>query len=154
MEGALGLALPETLVHQQSRFEFRRSTTHRRIRGAQHRRDASSVPAPLSRCEESCHLFRIWMSRISVGAMLLQYCPRFVRCRASSEKKGVRPIALSLFSECKCERQDLNLHGLPHWILNPARLPIPPLSRPLFLSFYGTLHSWGESTTPDTTPAA
>ena len=31
-----------------------------------------------------------------------------------------------------CERQDLNLHGLPHWILNPARLPIPPLSRFLF----------------------
>jgi hypothetical protein len=28
----------------------------------------------------------------------------------------------------KCERQDLNLHGLPHWILSPARLPIPPLS--------------------------
>ena len=28
----------------------------------------------------------------------------------------------------RCERQDLNLHGLPHWILSPARLPIPPLS--------------------------
>jgi hypothetical protein len=28
----------------------------------------------------------------------------------------------------KCEREDSNLHGLPHWILNPARLPIPPLS--------------------------
>ena len=31
----------------------------------------------------------------------------------------------------ECERQDLNLHGLPHWILNPARLPIPPLSQQL-----------------------
>ena len=27
-----------------------------------------------------------------------------------------------------CERGDSNSHGLPHWILNPARLPIPPLS--------------------------
>ncbi len=32
--------------------------------------------------------------------------------------------------EANCERQDSNLHGFPHWILNPARLPIPPLSRP------------------------
>jgi hypothetical protein len=29
----------------------------------------------------------------------------------------------------RCERQDLNLHGFPHWILSPARLPIPPLSQ-------------------------
>src|SRR5690606_1071477 len=28
-----------------------------------------------------------------------------------------------------CERRDSNSHGLPHRILNPARLPIPPLSR-------------------------
>ncbi len=28
----------------------------------------------------------------------------------------------------RCERGDSNPHGLPHWILNPARLPIPPLS--------------------------
>ncbi len=27
-----------------------------------------------------------------------------------------------------CERGDSNPHGLPHWNLNPARLPIPPLS--------------------------
>ncbi len=27
-----------------------------------------------------------------------------------------------------CERRDSNSHGLPHWNLNPARLPIPPLS--------------------------
>ena len=33
----------------------------------------------------------------------------------------------------KCERQDSNLHGLPHWILNPARLPIPPLSQAMSL---------------------
>ena len=29
----------------------------------------------------------------------------------------------------KCESRDLNPDGLPHWILSPARLPIPPLSR-------------------------
>jgi hypothetical protein len=28
-----------------------------------------------------------------------------------------------------CERRDSNPHGLPHWNLNPARLPVPPLSR-------------------------
>ena len=27
------------------------------------------------------------------------------------------------------ERRDSNSHGLPHWNLNPARLPIPPLSQ-------------------------
>src|SRR5262245_66582345 len=27
-----------------------------------------------------------------------------------------------------CERRDSNSHGLPHWILSPARLPVPPLS--------------------------
>jgi hypothetical protein len=28
-----------------------------------------------------------------------------------------------------CERRDSNSHGLPHWNLNPARLPIPPHSQ-------------------------
>ncbi len=27
-----------------------------------------------------------------------------------------------------CERGELNPQGFPHWILSPARLPIPPLS--------------------------
>src|SRR5205814_10600106 len=27
-----------------------------------------------------------------------------------------------------CETADSNSHGLPHWILSPARLPIPPLT--------------------------
>ena len=27
-----------------------------------------------------------------------------------------------------CERGELNPHGLPHWILSPARLPVPPRS--------------------------
>src|SRR5256885_8100105 len=27
-----------------------------------------------------------------------------------------------------CERRDSNSHGFPHWILSPARLPVPPLS--------------------------
>ena len=29
----------------------------------------------------------------------------------------------------ECERRELNPHALRHWILSPARLPIPPLSR-------------------------
>lgn len=28
-----------------------------------------------------------------------------------------------------CERRDSNPHGLLHWNLNPARLPVPPRSR-------------------------
>jgi hypothetical protein len=28
-----------------------------------------------------------------------------------------------------CERRDSNPHGVTHWNLNPARLPVPPLSR-------------------------
>lgn len=31
-----------------------------------------------------------------------------------------------------CESRELNPDGLPHWILSPARLPIPPLSRRFF----------------------
>ena len=31
--------------------------------------------------------------------------------------------------ELWCERRDSNSHALRHWNLNPARLPIPPLSR-------------------------
>src|SRR6185437_359847 len=29
----------------------------------------------------------------------------------------------------ECERRDSNPHGLPHRILSPARLPVPPRSR-------------------------
>jgi hypothetical protein len=32
-------------------------------------------------------------------------------------------------SELQCERGDSNPHGLLHWILSPARLPIPPHSQ-------------------------
>ncbi|VBB45474.1 hypothetical protein TRIP_B350425 [uncultured Desulfatiglans sp.] len=28
-----------------------------------------------------------------------------------------------------CERGDSNPYGISHWILSPARLPVPPLSR-------------------------
>src|SRR4029079_729178 len=37
---------------------------------------------------------------------------------------AVRPTVIST-----CERGDSNPHGLLHWILSPARLPIPPLPR-------------------------
>src|SRR2546421_11538298 len=30
----------------------------------------------------------------------------------------------------RCDRRDSNPHGLPHRILSPARLPVPPRSRP------------------------
>ena len=35
-----------------------------------------------------------------------------------------------------CERRDSNSHGLPHWNLNPARLPIPPLSHVMLFPAY------------------
>ena len=49
-----------------------------------------------------------------------------------------------------CREQDLNLHALRHWILSPARLPIPPSRRiesgketSLLRSEYQTVHSSG-----------
>jgi hypothetical protein len=43
-------------------------------------------------------------------------------------KKGLQSTP-EYSREEQCERQELNLHGFPHWILSPARLPIPPLSQ-------------------------
>lgn len=53
---------------------------------------------------------------------------------AAIDREAVVPVDRAGGEEAKqcrsnCERQDSNLHGLPHWILNPARLPIPPLSQ-------------------------
>ena len=40
-----------------------------------------------------------------------------------------------LFKEIlKCERGELNPYGIAHWILSPARLPVPPLSH-AYLSY-------------------
>ena len=40
------------------------------------------------------------------------------------------PFNVATLRKPKCERGDLNPHGcLAHRILNPARLPVPPLSR-------------------------
>src|SRR5213076_2216115 len=44
---------------------------------------------------------------------------------------GLEPRASDRSSEPTenwCERRDSNSHGFPHWILSPARLPVPPLS--------------------------
>src|SRR5215475_14713904 len=49
-------------------------------------------------------LFRVWLTSIS-SAFIIYSCV------------------------IGCERRDSNPHGSPHWILSPARLPIPPLSR-------------------------
>ena len=46
----------------------------------------------------------------------------------------------------KCERRDLNPHGFPHWILSPARLPIPPLSQVIYCKAFTTIR-----TEPNTT---
>src|SRR5881296_2186299 len=36
----------------------------------------------------------------------------------------------------RCDRRDSNPHGLPHRILSPARLPVPPRSRRSCASTY------------------
>src|SRR5690606_33747968 len=53
------------------------------------------------------------------------YLTRFIR-----SVPPARGAVLSLFVSATlwCERGDSNSHGLPHWNLNPARLPVPPLS--------------------------
>lgn len=43
----------------------------------------------------------------------------------------------------KCERQESNLHTRRYWNLNPARLPVPPLSRSCFIT--GHTEVWGSS---------
>jgi hypothetical protein len=47
----------------------------------------------------------------------------------SSLDHPVRRVVVTRYCVRRCERQELNLHGFPHWILSPARLPIPPLSQ-------------------------
>ena len=39
-----------------------------------------------------------------------------------------------------CARGDLNSHGLPHWILSPARLPVSPLARDYDLGEFTAIH--------------
>ena len=49
---------------------------------------------------------------------------------AGKEKeKDLRPFSTSPLIFRRCERGDSNPHGFPHWILSPARLPIPPHSQ-------------------------
>ena len=44
-----------------------------------------------------------------------------------------------------CERGELNPHGLPLWILSPARLPIPPLSHDRSIAIPAAKHVEGGS---------
>src|SRR3989441_6262608 len=44
------------------------------------------------------------------------------------------------FGSCGCDRRDSNPHGLPHRILSPARLPVPPRSRDCCASTYAVGH--------------
>ena len=50
------------------------------------------------------------------------------RTAEGRQLRGIRSPSREL-KAIICERRDSNPHGLPHWILSPARLPIPPLSR-------------------------
>src|SRR2546426_156018 len=44
------------------------------------------------------------------------------------------------FGSGGCDRRDSNPHGLPHRILSPARLPVPPRSRDCCASTYAVGH--------------
>ena len=48
---------------------------------------------------------------------------------AASVFNKIHKIQLITRQQMWCERRDSNSHGLPHRNLNPARLPIPPLSQ-------------------------
>ena len=69
--------------------------------------------------------------------MSIQGCGQSAATSSVEQRKDSGPIAPSPFLDFNCERQDSNLHPLRDWILNPARLPIPPLSPVFrFLLFY------------------
>jgi hypothetical protein len=55
--------------------------------------------------------------------------PPFFPRSQRSNKTGRTAIAASPCGTIKCESRDLNPDPLRDWILSPARLPIPPLSR-------------------------
>src|SRR5207237_7188223 len=46
----------------------------------------------------------------------------------TGRRKWGRPVARSIGGVVRCDRRDSNPHGLPHRILRPARLPVPPRS--------------------------
>ncbi len=46
-----------------------------------------------------------------------------------AEERRVRKTSLNSGRLVWCREQDSNLHALRHWILSPARLPIPPSRR-------------------------
>ena len=50
-------------------------------------------------------------------------------------------VVLSSLNNKICERRESNPHAFRHWNLNPARLPIPPLSQEDVLSvmYYGII---------------
>ncbi len=49
-------------------------------------------------------------------------------------------MVLRIYHGVWCERRDSNSHGLPHWNLNPARLPIPPLSHKFFTGSFRAIY--------------
>lgn len=47
----------------------------------------------------------------------------------ASRREVLKPSAEKVGDGSWCERGESNPHGFPHRNLNPARLPVPPLSR-------------------------
>jgi hypothetical protein len=100
------------------------------------------VPTVVPSFSERC---RLWCRTILLVAFrLASFCTEMTAERrtlcpktdaANPKVVGVCGVNLhciaSIYIELhqKCERQESNLHALRHWILSPARLPIPPLSQ-------------------------
>src|SRR6185437_6019219 len=75
--------------------------------------------------------------------------------RFHSTTKGLRGLLASPLVSERCESRDLNPDGFPHWILSPARLPIPPLSRAWdLLSLASDNTSWVSTGLPHATRCA
>ena len=68
------------------------------------------------RVRSAVNLLDISQSRFGHGSQDQEY------------KKRTPQTEKVLFLSIWCERRELNPHARRHWILNPARLPIPPLS--------------------------
>ena len=66
---------------------------------------------------------------IDTTSMQRPFCPPVAPRRFWTKNNGLAAIAASPSIDDECERRESNPHGLPHRILSPARLPVPPLAR-------------------------
>ena len=91
------------------------------------RRDATATIASTETPRRACNPCIQRQSIAGWVAESLQPIQIVLGCKPKSRSSRRKLFSYKELNQC--ERQELNLHGFPHWILSPARLPIPPLSR-------------------------